>query len=305
MRLQVQQARAGADRQHDPGAGQQGPGRRPPLGGFACGDLDIRGRTRNLRGGRRRRVRNRRRGLLRRRRATPHAGADADARRIVVRRLVARLEHLQPLGHRLRALGWAKRHRRVHRAGEGAAVSGSLAGRQRLAEATVHALQRITRFLAGHALIERHAQRVDVRPRPLREGLHVLFDRRVGRRVEGDLGAGGLAGFETGGPEVDQHWATSVVIDQDVGGLDVTVDDAGLVHPIQPLGDRAQQPEQPCLVEGLPVAQHLRQRDALLEVHDHVGGAVDLEETLDGDDVRVPVGLRQVPQDLRLFDELP
>ena len=44
--------------------------------------------------------------------------------------------------------------------------------------------------------------------------------------------------------------------------------------------------------------------DAVFEIHDHVGGAVDFEEAADADDVRMPRRGGQVPEELRLLDEL-
>ena len=44
--------------------------------------------------------------------------------------------------------------------------------------------------------------------------------------------------------------------------------------------------------------------DAVLEVHHHVGGAVNLEQAADADDVGMPGRGRQVPQKLGFLDEL-
>ena len=115
-------------------------------------------------------------------------------------------------------------------------------------------------------------------------GLHILFDRRIRRRVEGDLGVGRLAGFEARRAEIDQHRPARLV-DQDVGRLDVAVQHADAMGAFKPFGDGPDEREQAFLVECLALLQHLRQRDAAFEVHHHVGGAVNFEQAADADDV--------------------
>ena len=72
----------------------------------------------------------------------------------------------------------------------------------------------------------------------------------------------------------------------------------------RPCGDRPEDVPQAALVEPPALLQHPRQRHAVLEIHDHVGGAVDLEQAADADDVGVPRRRRQVPQQLGFLDEL-
>ncbi|MGI8610844.1 MAG: hypothetical protein ACR2KH_00995, partial [Sphingomicrobium sp.] len=105
-------------------------------------------------------------------------------------------EHSEPVADRLRTLVRLDDHRRVDRRQEPLAVAGPFALCERLAEAGVQPLEHLGRLLARHALVHDDAERIDVRPRPLRIGPHVLLDRRVGRRVERHLGAGRLGGLE-------------------------------------------------------------------------------------------------------------
>src|SRR6185503_13928180 len=86
--------------------------------------------------------------------------------------------------------------------------------------------------------------------------------------------------------------------------LDVAMKDADAMRPVEPLGDRLENAPQAALVEPPPLLEHSRERDSVLEVHDHVSGAVDLEQAADADDVRMTRGGRQVPQELGFFDKL-
>ena len=163
-------------------------------------------------------------------------------------------------------------------------------------------LQHLRRFFARHALVQHHTQRVDVRPRPLRIRLHILFDRRVRRCVEGDLGAGRLPGFEAGGSEIDQNRPSSV-IDKDIGGFDIAMQYASAMRTIESFSDGSYQIEQLRFGEPAAVTQHLRQGNATLEIHHHVCSAVNFEQTADTDDVRMPVRFGKIPENLRFLDE--
>ena len=63
---------------------------------------------------------------------------------------------------------------------------------------------------------------------------------------------------------------------------------ADAVSAIEALRDRAKDVPQASFIEPPALLQHARKRDAVLEVHDHVGGTVDFEEAADADDVRMP-----------------
>ena len=59
------------------------------------------------------------------------------------------------------------------------------------------------------------------------------------------------------------------------------------VHRVQAVEQRQQDAQQEFLIGLGNALQHLAQRHARLVIHHHVGGAVGLEITADGDDVRV------------------
>ncbi len=121
--------------------------------------------------------------------------------------------------------------------------------------------------------------------------------------MEGDLGARRFRRLEPRRAEIDQDGAV-VFVDQDVGRLDVAVEHADAMGPVEAFGDRVKDVPQAPLVEAAALLQHLRQGHSVLEIHHHVGGAVDFEEAPDADDVGVPGRGREVPQELRFLDEL-
>ena len=91
-----------------------------------------------------------------------------------------------PIG--LRPLLRPDRHRGVDRLEELLAVPRPIACSERFSsEAPVHSLEDFGRLRPGHAFVEHDAERVDVGPRPLWVGFHILLDRSVGRGVERDL----------------------------------------------------------------------------------------------------------------------
>ena len=83
-------------------------------------------------------------------------------------------------------------------------------------------------------------------------------------------------------PEIDQHGAAVDSPNEDVGGLDVTVQQSRFMHALQALQQRHHHAEQVCLTErptgGLSSLEHLGQRSPVLKLHDHVCGAVRPEE---------------------------
>ena len=94
---------------------------------------------------------------------------------------------------------------------------------------------------AGEALIRHHAQAVDVAPAI--DGLGPgLLGAHVVRRADGHSGAGELLpGRRLGDPEVGQH-ALPELVEHDVVGLDVAVDDAALRGVAQRAAGLEQQP---------------------------------------------------------------
>jgi len=110
-----------------------------------------------------------------------------------------------------------------------------------------------------------------------------LLRRHVVGCSEDDAGGGDGGGGEAGDAEVhDLHRA--VLADEDVGGLDVTVDDAGLVgvgQPVQHLQD-----DRHLAVEGQrdPQAQRLEQVLPLEQLHGDVRRAVSVVPQVEDED---------------------
>ena len=156
---------------------------------------------------------------------------------------------------------------------------------------------------AREALVEDHAQRphvdavIELAFARALLGRHVVRrpHHRPGARERGRLAERPLHARELREPEVedlDDH-APPLVREEDVGRLEVAVDDAPRVHAADRGDDREQE------------ARRLRERQAPLahepvvegladqEVHDHDGRAVlGLEDVVDADDVRVGDGAR-------------
>ena len=230
-------------------------------------------------------------------------GSHRDARALIVHGRGRRVEQREPLRNRLRPLFRLDRHAGVDRLTEPRREARMRLRRQGLAETAVQAFQHLGRLLSRDALVHHYSQCIDVRPRALGVGLHVLFEGGVGRGVEGDLGVGRLTGFEARRAEIDQHRPARRV-DQNNGGLDVAMHHAAFERAVEAHRHRTDQRHQARFVEAFAVVQHLRQRCSVLVVHHHVRRAVDLEQAAYADDVRVPLGLGEVPEDLGLFQEL-
>lgn len=122
----------------------------------------------------------------------------------------------------------------------------------------MHPLEHVGRLRAGDTFVKHDPKRVDIGPRPLIIGPHILLDRGIGRRVERDSGIRRLGRLEPRRAEIDQHRAP-VLVDEDVRRLDVAVKDADAVRPLKPFGDRPEQRHQACLGEALALLQQFRQ----------------------------------------------
>ena len=194
------------------------------------------------------------------------------------------------------------RHRAVDRRQEAFGISRPFALDQRLACIAVHAFQDFRRLFTRDALIQHHAERVDIGPGPLFVSAHILFERGVGRGVEGDGGAGRFTRFKAGRTEVDQDRAT-IFVHHDVGRLDVPVQHAHAVRAVETFRDRQDHLGQRFLVEPLAVLDQLGQRSPVLEIHHHVGGAVNLEQAAHADDVGMARRSGEVPEEFCFLHE--
>ena len=103
--------------------------------------------------------------------------------------------------------------------------------------------------------------------------------------------------------EIEQDRRT-VVSNEDVVRLDIPVGDTRGMDGLQPIEERIQQGPDVFLGQRAVPFDDRGKRLALLEVHDQVGCGVKLEKAAHGDDVRVRLGIAQLPQHSGLFEEL-
>ncbi len=98
---------------------------------------------------------------------------------------------------------------------------------------------------AGEHLVGHRAERVHVAARPDLAFAHGLFGRHVGRRAERHAGLGhaGAAGLLHGERDAEVGDQGLAILQQDVLGLDVAVDDAALVGELEGAGHFLGEPE--------------------------------------------------------------
>ena len=152
-------------------------------------------------------------------------------------------------------------------------------------------IDRVGRRTAGDRVMDRGSQAVDIRPRSLRGGRELL-DRGVARGEDRRhrLRASGYCG--AGGAEIDQHGVT-VAIDQDIGGLDIAMQEAHLVDLLEPVQKGRENPVEACGVERPLSLDLLEQGTAAHELHDEIGRAVGLEKVVHLHDTRQAMKRRQ------------
>ena len=154
--------------------------------------------------------------------------------------------------------------------------------------------------MPDHRVIERGAERVDVRPRPLlARGGGVLLVGAVARLDERAHGLGMRGDLAARRAEVDQD-RRPVLADDDVVGGDVAVQIVAGVHHLQ----RVEQGLEDLVELGLPrraleALQPGLEAAPLLEVEHHVAGVVGPEVAVDAHDV----GVDEAGERLRLLDE--
>jgi hypothetical protein len=164
-----------------------------------------------------------------------------------------------------------------------------------------HRVPRLERHTSGQHLVAEDADGVDVAA-PIELPLaHRLLGRHVGRRADGDTrrreSSPRLRG--PGDAEVRHHRAARLAVEQDVVGLDVTVDDTAKVRVGERVGDFGE--DAPHFIEWLArLAREVRREVAASdERHDEPGDPFALADIVDGNDVRV----RQLRGHLRLARE--
>ena len=126
-----------------------------------------------------------------------------------------------------------------------------------------------------------------------------LLRRGVARREDRRHGPGAVGHGGTRGAEVDQG-RLAVGAEHDVGGLDVAMQEARLVHLLQAGEQRPQHRLQPGRRQRPSALTRSSERPAAQQLHDDVGGAVGLEEVEHLHDRR---RLVQVGQRAALLDE--
>ena len=108
---------------------------------------------------------------------------------------------------------------------------------------------------------------------------HELLGRRIARREDRRHRRRASGHGRARRAEIDQR-RPALVIDHDVGRLDVAVQEADGMHLLQPVEQREEQPLDRLRRQPLLAHQALGQRLALDQRHHHVGGAVGLEEVV-------------------------
>ncbi len=197
-------------------------------------------------------------------------------------------------------LGEGPHHRRIHcwrdgaaRAGERPRVLGDAPGDDRLGRGPGE-----WRF-AGHHLVEHAAERVDVGA-AVEVGLAAgLLGTHVGRGADGEPGLGERAGILGGPGDAEVGHQRVPLVDQDVGRLDVAVDDPPLVGIGQRLGHLAGEADR--LVDRqLPLALEAGRERLALDHRHHV-----VEDAALGARIvhRQDVGVAEPRRDLDLAQE--
>jgi hypothetical protein len=148
--------------------------------------------------------------------------------------------------------------------------------RQRLVLVVEHAVEGAGRRCAGDGVIERGRQAVDVGPRSLLGRRHLLAGG-IARREDCRHRRGAAGHRRARGAEVDQR-RLACRVEQDVGGLDVAMQEAGVVDLLQAVEQRPQDALDGGRRQRAGLLQAALQGLALEELHDDVGGAVGLEE---------------------------
>ena len=143
---------------------------------------------------------------------------------------------------------------------------------------------RIRRF-PGQGLVEQTAERVDVRPHPVHLVTLNLFGGDVGGCAERQrrLEPGRLLGQPPGEAEVGQVHVL-VGVEQDVGRLDVSVDEPALVCGIECSRHLARDPDRPLGLEWPLVTQEPLQVAPFHVAHCQVQLAIDFARVVNGHD---------------------
>ena len=184
-----------------------------------------------------------------------------------------------PARDRLRTVGGAHRQSGIEADQQPGQESRQGARRLQFAERPVlvveHAVEGAGRRRSGDRMIERGREAIDVGPWPLLGRGHLL-GRGIARREDRRHRRRPSRHRRARGAEVDQG-RIALGVEQDVGGLDVAMQEAGGMDLLQPVEQRPQDAVELGWCDGTAF-QALLQRVARHQFHDDVGGAVGLEE---------------------------
>jgi len=144
--------------------------------------------------------------------------------------------------------------------------------------------------LAGDALEQDTAERVDVRPRVDRFTLDLLRRHVVDRSDEAAVaGEAARRRHVTGEPEVADVCVLALRrrCDQDVARLDITMDKPGSVRGVKCTRSLLDEIDRPVGLEATLAAQYLPEIRTVDQLHDEVQASVLLSRTERWDDVRI------------------
>ena len=163
-----------------------------------------------------------------------------------------------------------------------------------------HGMRRVPRRLAARYHPPHHrAHAVHVGPRSELARICNLLHGRVSLRIRSHRLAL-ICHDLLRGPKIDQHGATIDFPNEDVGGLDVTVQQSRFMHALQALQQRHDHAKQVGLTErpalGFSRHEHLGQRAAVLKLHHHVRRSVRPEEVPARNHAGIVLKLHQRPR---------
>ncbi len=139
------------------------------------------------------------------------------------------------------------------------------------------------RLLAGQYFVGNDGERELIRASIHSVPLHLLR-RHVVRSAHHDSALRHLLRKNFGNAEVGD-FGEGAFVDQDIGGLDIAVNDAFFVGVVEREGDLAQNGKHALGKQGLRAVQDLFKRRTIDELHEDIGQAVLFGNIVDGDDI--------------------
>ncbi len=193
-------------------------------------------------------------------------------------------EDRPPAGDGLRPIARRHREARIDAGQHARREARRIELAERLVGVVQHAVEGAGRRLAGDGVIERGREAVDVGPRPLLGRGHLL-GRGIARREDRRQRRAAPRHRRARRAEIDQGGIAGG-IEQDVGGLDVAMQEAGIVDLLQAVKQRPQHAVDLLGRELAAAVDALLERLAAQQLHHDIGRAVGLEEVEDVHDRR-------------------